>query len=689
MYSNIEENKALNYINEKSKYFSRFKDIREVDENLFNDIKALDVNDLKKLKKELEESGLVGSIRILRYVIFKRLNEINTSSDLAEIINETIKEYNKRNTNYFKKYIEDSSLFKQIEKIITEKEEKDSFRNWGAYYRLLFPFVYSLEEKEKIWNYQRILINSILKRLNLQDTYECNSSNIIKSFYGFEGPSNYGSKRAVIMIHPKKIPDHKKSVQLVCYFSENQIECGVDIGWSLRADKEALEKINVRDDFRVVREIDADFEELIGVLKEHLSDVLKYNEILIEHYKETDKLNKIISEKNAEDDEESNIFDDKENEFTKDEDSTIEETTICIKQVDSNHDSFDREADAMAYADLINNLKNKPPINIGIFGKWGQGKTHFIGLIKKHCNNNILVIDYDAWKYNDEKYIWTSLIARFYEKCTYRLYLTKTVPKFLLKFVFIYLLFLIAVKYQPLFFENFKFYLENDWLFSLFLTFFSIITPGLFKDFNINADFLNKLKPNKYNEHLSFTKEIEEDFKSALEILTKNNKRILLCIDNLDRCSKENITVILDSICKFLNLCSGCKNTPEIVTIFAIDKEIAIEAINEKTNDDKKAEEYLDKIFTHTYVLPEINSIEDFIEKISPNDEFKEELQYIAREIQEIKKEIALRKIAVYLNNYLTKRSALIYRFGFKFVKGSVLEEFQKSFLEDIKNNLN
>ena len=86
-----------------------------------------------------------------------------------------------------------------------------------------------------------VVRDALLYSLQIQDTWESRNSqgwyNKVRSYFGFEGPSNYGSQRAAIMLHPKAIPDHKNAIQLICYFYEGKIWAGCDIGTNVNDKK--------------------------------------------------------------------------------------------------------------------------------------------------------------------------------------------------------------------------------------------------------------------------------------------------------------------------------------------------------------------------------------------------------------------------------------------------------------------
>lgn len=67
---------------------------------------------------------------------------------------------------------------------------------------------------------------------------------------------------------------------------------------------------------------------------------------------------------------------------------------------DARQDRFDHEAIARVVADLAMNAT--PPVNIALFGPWGSGKSSFFGLLNERLaasGGKVKVARYDAWKY--------------------------------------------------------------------------------------------------------------------------------------------------------------------------------------------------------------------------------------------------------------------------------------------------
>jgi hypothetical protein len=97
-------------------------------------------------------------------------------------------------------------------------------------------------------------------------------------------------------------------------------------------------------------------------------------------------------------------------------------------------DLLNLSRDVRAIANLVSMKSTVPPLSIGLFGKWGSGKTFFMNQIKKEINNrlkkihdselenksneyfcnNIVQIEFNAWHYMDTN-LWASLVTHIFE----------------------------------------------------------------------------------------------------------------------------------------------------------------------------------------------------------------------------------------------------------------------------------
>ena len=100
---------------------------------------------------------------------------------------------------------------------------------------------------------------------------------------------------------------------------------------------------------------------------------------------------------------------------------------------------FNVETIASVFAEHISNMKNESGQMIGIFGKWGRGKTYFKKEVEKILRDkdrekDYEIIDFCAWKYQDTPAIWAYLYECLTERYFYSGFFYKYWKKFWLNF---------------------------------------------------------------------------------------------------------------------------------------------------------------------------------------------------------------------------------------------------------------
>lgn len=193
---------------------------------------------------------------------------------------------------------------------------------------------------------------------------------------------------------------------------------------------------------------------------------------------------------------------------------------------------------------------------IALYGEWGSGKSSIFQTLELNINKQKFVpLIFEAWKYEKDDNLAFSLLEFILDK---------------------------IIGNKEIFKEVLR---EGIWeglkSFSKGIT---IKTPII--DFS-TADM------EKYKEENSLYTTVEnfiEDFQNKINGY-RNNKKILVMIDDLDRCDDENISNLLSA----LKLMFSVKN---VIFICGIDKEAVIKTLIRKYNDKDKAEEYLEKIFS-------------------------------------------------------------------------------------------
>jgi hypothetical protein len=97
--------------------------------------------------------------------------------------------------------------------------------------------------------------------------------------------------------------------------------------------------------------------------------------------------------------------------------------------VGSEPDRLARGAEAAALAELITARSARPPLAIGVFGDWGEGKSHFLGQLRSQVHDRSQHVAFDdelthravrqvwfnAWHYAETD-LWASLVAELFRQ---------------------------------------------------------------------------------------------------------------------------------------------------------------------------------------------------------------------------------------------------------------------------------
>ena len=94
-------------------------------------------------------------------------------------------------------------------------------------------------------------------------------------------------------------------------------------------------------------------------------------------------------------------------------------------------DRLNRDAEAAALAEMITARSARPPLAIGLFGDWGEGKTHFLRRIADHVgklaasarddpddrltHSAVRQVHFNAWHYAETD-LWASLVTELFSQ---------------------------------------------------------------------------------------------------------------------------------------------------------------------------------------------------------------------------------------------------------------------------------
>lgn len=282
------------------------------------------------------------------------------------------------------------------------------------------------------------------------------------------------------------------------------------------------------------------------------------------------------------------------------------------------------------HADLLVDVINDEsilPITIGVFGDWGSGKSSVLQIIKnefdKEANVDSLCIYFNGWTfegYDDAKAALLNAILKELED-------NKKISAEIKE----------AIKEKAK-----KLWKSIDWMRGAGMILKNVALPAVSAYFTGGLGLMPSLyekisewgdNPEKIIEKLqskegkeiyeSFIKQTQEenkdknnavaefrnDFSELLE--ATHFKRLVVIIDDLDRCSPERIIENLEAIKLFLNV-------PKTAFVIGADPRIVKYAIEHKYRNDKEIEEdnsrividYLEKLIQIPYTLPKLSESE-------------------------------------------------------------------------------
>ncbi|GAH48569.1 unnamed protein product, partial [marine sediment metagenome] len=208
-------------------------------------------------------------------------------------------------------------------------------------------------------------------------------------------------------------------------------------------------------------------------------------------------------------------------------------------------------------------VRNCPlPFTVGLFGKWGSGKTTILNILRKRLQNDrIAVVDFDVWKHQGDALRRTFLIESV-EQLKKAHYLAKEfglderldkqIKKTFentiqwnkkLAFVFFVLISItigVAFLIQDLFPDNLGMYLSIMFGGGLVSAIFTLILRHILTKETVTQVF------DKFRDPHEFEKEFARIIQKA------NCERLLVIIDNLDRCTHDRAVELLSTIKTFL-----------------------------------------------------------------------------------------------------------------------------------------
>jgi hypothetical protein len=241
--------------------------------------------------------------------------------------------------------------------------------------------------------------------------------------------------------------------------------------------------------------------------------------------------------------------------------------------VTKNKDRFGFAPYAKILSDTIRDT-DELPFCIGIFAEWGSGKSSLMNMIQDDLRNNgqIKSIWFNPWKYDKKEDLWNALIQTILYSIIENSKDTETIDK--------------AKDLAK----------SAVWL--LLKKGLSVATSGIVSEANIETITKSIVKNDEL--HYRHINHFENDFSNVVKKYTDNGKLVIF-VDDLDRCLPENAITVLESLKLFIG-------DARCVFVLGMDHLVVEQGLEIRFSEKIKlsGRDYLDKIIQVPFYLPPV-----------------------------------------------------------------------------------
>ena len=316
------------------------------------------------------------------------------------------------------------------------------------------------------------------------------------------------------------------------------------------------------------------------------------------------------------------------------------------KKVSPILDDRPAEVDALGFApyrdtlvEIVAGPDTHTPLTIGIFGTWGAGKTTLLQLVEKQLRaEGMPTLWLNVWQLSNEDELWNAFLQAIVNKVraetpwhrrlrfNTRLLWCRVdwlaLPRQIVLYGWRALVAIAPValaRLLPAEEGSQAAVRAGGGLASAALGLYLVARPFIEAvRQGVSVDFGGLLKTSPYQERIRALDQFKEHFEDMVEALVGPDGRVVVFIDDLDRCSPERVVQVLDAIKLFVDI-------PRGVYILGLDRNIVEQAVEIKykgyQDKDKQARQYLEKIIQLPFMLPPIGDkdMRDFVLRLVPH----------------------------------------------------------------------
>lgn len=287
------------------------------------------------------------------------------------------------------------------------------------------------------------------------------------------------------------------------------------------------------------------------------------------------------------------------------------------------------------HADLIVDVVNDDmvlPVTIGVFGDWGSGKSSILKIIEKELikesedgfNDGTLVLYFNGWVFEGYDDAKAALLESIIEKFAKHKTLGNKVKDETTKlFKSVKWMRLLGLSFKKVVVPAASAYLTGGVsLLPYLLNEFSQIKPADISEKLQGAEaegFLSGLLKKNEEDEMTLVRDFREDFKKMLD--KSEVEKLVVIIDDLDRCTPDRLIENLEAIKLFLNVDKTAfiiGADPRIVR-HAIELRYKTDGIENSSDSESRNErivsDYLEKLIQIPYYLPKLtdNEVETYL----------------------------------------------------------------------------
>jgi formylglycine-generating enzyme required for sulfatase activity len=302
------------------------------------------------------------------------------------------------------------------------------------------------------------------------------------------------------------------------------------------------------------------------------------------------------------------------------------------------------------YASVLTDrtLEARTPLTIGIFGRWGSGKTSLMKLMESELKRraaeeylDLKTLPINVWQLSNREELWNaslqSLLTQVHEKLPWHrrprfdwhLFRKRIRWGMLFRSLAINS-YRVVIAITPILLSVFwpdKSVTEANALLafaldpitgggaSLILGLWLLVRPAVQaarEKVSLNLETVLKQAP--YEVQVSALQSLQGEFEDLVKFWVGEDGRLIVFVDDLDRCSPDKIPEVLEAL-KLFTTTDGC------VYVFGMDYEVVRDSVKEKHKFTQAgAAEYLEKIIQISFHLPRLepHRMSNFVEDEYP-----------------------------------------------------------------------